>query len=206
MIIKEKSNIHMYILGFKWNGKESTLSEMTKEIKNKLDLNHLNLYRSMRTDIDYIIWASAYSSEPFFTLIAEMRKLNEFSGIYSYFSIYEKSPYIKRETPVEKQINESTKKYFIAYPMSKSTEWYLLDYDVRKKIMKEHISMAMSDPNNNGILSYTTYSFGIGDQEFVVMYEADDLEKWMKVTEKLRESVSRRWIVKETPILVGLRL
>ena len=64
----------------------------------------------------------------------------------------------------------------------------------------------MTDPNNKDILSYTTYSFGIGDQEFVVIYETDSLYSWMKVTEKLREVEARKWIIKETPILTGIRI
>ncbi len=101
-------------------------------------------------------------------------------------------------------LNQEPLEYFVAYPMSKSPEWYLLDYDERKEIMMDHIRSAMSNPEQEGIRSYTTYSFGIGDQEFVVLYEVPDLAKWSHVTEKLREAKARKWISKETPILIGM--
>jgi chlorite dismutase len=90
--------------------------------------------------------------------------------------------------------------------MSKSNDWYLLPYEKRKEVMDEHIKVAMTDENNKDILSYTTYSFGIGDQEFVVLYETDDLYSWMKVTQRLREVEARKWITKETPIFTGIRI
>jgi Uncharacterized conserved protein, COG3253 len=69
--------------------------------------------------------------------------------------------------------------------------------------MAEHIGMARSHPESGQIRSYTTYSFGLGDQEYVVLYEASSLTAWSHVTEKLREAKARKWIVKEEPILVG---
>ncbi len=94
-------------------------------------------------------------------------------------------------------------KYFVAYPMKKSVDWYLLPFDEREKIMMEHINIAKNHPKNNGIRSYTTYSFGIGDYEFVVIYEIPNLSDWVEVVEKLREAKARKWITKEEPLLVG---
>ncbi|WP_162509407.1 chlorite dismutase family protein [Thermogymnomonas acidicola] len=87
--------------------------------------------------------------------------------------------------------------------MSKTPDWYLIGFEERKEILQEHIRMAVQHPENKDIRSYTTYSFGIGDQEFVVMYETDSLLNWSHVTEKLREARARKWIVKETPIFLG---
>ncbi|MEM3676359.1 MAG: chlorite dismutase family protein, partial [Thermoplasmataceae archaeon] len=89
-------------------------------------------------------------------------------------------------------------------PMSKTPDWYLIDFEERKKIMAEHIGMAASHPEARQIRSYTTYSYGLGDQEFVVLYEVDSLLKWSHVTAKLREATARKWTAKEEPIFVGI--
>ncbi|MBW9142061.1 MAG: chlorite dismutase family protein, partial [Candidatus Aramenus sp.] len=70
-------------------------------------------------------------------------------------------------------------------------------------IMREHIEIARTHPKNDGIRSYTTYSFGVADYEFVVIYEAPSLTNWIEVVEKLREAKARKWVTKEEPILVG---
>jgi chlorite dismutase len=88
--------------------------------------------------------------------------------------------------------------------MIKDPTWYLEPSEDRKRIMSEHISMAVNDPENSDIRSYTTYSYGIGDQEFIVMYETDSLTDWSHVTQRLREAKQRKWITKEYPIFVGI--
>lgn len=159
-------------------------------------------YISLRYDSDMLFWIAVEDPED----IAKFRVyINSFlypylKEIFSMLSIYEPSPYVNSDI---KQFTYPPKKYFIAYPMKKEVEWYLLPFEERKRIMAEHIGMARSHPEAKDILSYTTYSFGLGDQEYVVIYETDSLLQWSHVTEKLREAQTRRWIVKEEPILVG---
>ena len=184
------------------------LNEQLFKIQNG-EIKTLRLYKSFRTDSDYIIWGTSDNPENFVIL---KNQINALSGKYSinlvnsYLSIYERSPYLKNSLKIEDQIRNSTRKYLIFYPMSKSNDWYLLPYEERKRIMDEHIRVAMTDENNKDILSYTTYSFGIGDQEFVVFYETDSLYSWMKITQRLREVEARKWITMETPIYVGIRI
>ncbi|EQB67756.1 MAG: hypothetical protein AMDU1_APLC00099G0005 [Thermoplasmatales archaeon A-plasma] len=169
-------------------------------------LINLRMYRSIRHDSDIIFWLS--SSDPMD--ISEFRKdiMLAMSGYgipeYSMFSLYEHSPYLRASGSLEDTLKFTPKKYFVAYPMSKTPDWYLIDYDERKKILAEHIGMATSHPENRDIRSYTTYSYGLGDQEFVVLYETDSLSQWSHVTEKLREARARKWIIKEEPIFIGI--
>ncbi|MGP6206418.1 chlorite dismutase family protein [Cuniculiplasma sp. SKW3] len=208
---KRITELYMYIFSIKEFDHEvvkGNLGNNRGELIWRSNLKHLNLYESLRGDCDIIGWASADDPSNILSLLKELKSSIRGKGeiVHSFLSIYQRSPYLKNSLNIEKQINESRKKYIIAYPMSKSNDWYLLPYDQRKRIMDEHIRTAMTDPNNKDILSYTTYSFGIGDQEFVVIYETDSLYSWMKVTEKLREVEARKWIIKETPILTGIRI
>jgi len=87
--------------------------------------------------------------------------------------------------------------------MKRDPEWFLMDEENRRKILEEHIRIARTHPEGKDIISYTTYSFGIDDQEYVVIYELDSLVNWSHVVAKLREAKHRKWIIKEEPILVG---
>ena len=210
--MEEKTNeLYMLIFSvkvFRHNELKDIISMEKERIVNESKLIHLNLYESLRGDCDIIGWASADDPSSILSLLKNLKKLISGKGeiVHSFHSIYQRSPYLKNSLKIEEQITNSRKKYIIAYPMSKSNDWYVLPYEERKRIMDEHIRTAMTDPNNKDILSYTTYSFGIGDQEFVVIYETDSLYSWMKVTEKLREVEARKWIIKETPILTGIRI
>lgn len=171
-------------------------------------LIHFQPYRSMRADSDYIFWFSSRNAED---LVSAKQRLNvAFGGygkaVYGMFAIYEHSPYARDGKTMEDTLRMPPKKYFIAYPMIKDPNWYLEPSEDRKKIMSEHISMAVNDPENNDIRSYTTLSYGIGDQEFIVMYETDSLENWSHVTQRLREARQRKWITTEYPIFVGIHM
>ncbi len=208
---EKTSELYMLIFSIKEFQRETvkeSLKENGQKIINDSRLKHLNLYESLRGDCDIIGWVSADDPSNILSFLKELKSIINGRGeiIHSFHSIYQRSPYLKNSLKIEEQIQNSRKKYIIAYPMSKSNDWYLLPYEDRKRIMDEHIRTAMTDPNNKDILSYTTYSFGIGDQEFVVIYETDSLYSWMKVTEKLREMEARKWIIKETPILTGIRI
>lgn len=208
---EQKSELYMLIFSlkeFRRNHVTQLLQDKKDILSKESDLTHFNIYHSLRGDCDLIGWVSANDPTQIEHFLRSMKDLLQNNGeiVHSFMSIYQRSPYLKNSLKIEEQILESKRKYIIAYPMSKSNEWYLLPYEDRKRIMDEHIKVAITDPNNKDILSYTTYSFGIGDQEFVVIYETDSLYSWMKVTEKLREVEARKWIIKETPILTGIRI
>lgn len=170
------------------------------------DVISARAYLSPREDSDLILWYSTRTPEASVGFKMKIRSVlaEQTEPVYSMLSIYEDSPYLKGEGNLENTLKQDPQRYFVCYPMSKSVEWYLLDFTERKRIMANHIGMALSHPENKGIRSYTTYSFGISDQEFVVLYETDNLVAWSHVTQKLREAEARKWIVKEEPIFVGI--
>ncbi|MEM0139387.1 MAG: chlorite dismutase family protein [Ferroplasma sp.] len=208
--------IYTYVLAYKLNGKFWSMSDYDKNNMNETlmefienyrkNLISIKYYKSIRHDNDILFWAASELPE---NLEKLKEGLNTVFGIYgkstySMFSLYEHSPYVNTSNSLEDTLKAEPRKYFVAYPMSKDREWYLINYEERKKILAGHIGVARGDKESPGILSYTTYSFGLGDQEFVVLYEMDDLSAWSHVTEKLREVIARKWIINEAPIFVGI--
>jgi chlorite dismutase len=181
----------------------SRLSDLEKDLGGSLLL--LRRYASLRWDSDIIYWLV---SEDTGGLLRFRSRVSSVLGELGHetlglLSIYEKSPYTKGDHDLRSYLGGEPLRYFIAYPMKKSPDWYLLPMEERMGIMREHIEMARNHPENRGIRSYTTYSFGIGDYEFVVIYEASSLVEWMHVTQSLREAKARKWVTKEEPIIVG---
>ncbi|MBB5253471.1 chlorite dismutase [Sulfurisphaera ohwakuensis] len=182
----------------------SRLNEVEKEFSNKLV--SLKRFISLRYDGDIIYWTCDYNTTPLndfrYSLLSVSNSYLEEK--VSFFSVFKPSPYtMGGNKDLSSFLKIPPLKYFVAYPMKKSPEWYLLPFEERRDIMAEHINIAKNHPDNEGIRSYTTYSFGIGDYEFVVIYEIPDLYKWTNVVEKLREAKARKWITLEEPILVG---
>ncbi len=185
--------------------KEAIQSVETAISSLRGSLVHTKRYMSLRYDSDLIIWASSGDPDPLLDLKTE---ISLGTGGYLhvtnvFLSLYEHSPYLAKGISLKETLTLEPLRYVIAYPMSKSPEWYQLAYEERKKIMAEHIGMAVSHPENKDIRSFTTYSYGLGDHEFLVLYETNSLEAWSHVAGKLREAEARKWIVSETPLIVG---
>ncbi|MEM0157082.1 MAG: chlorite dismutase family protein [Thermoplasmataceae archaeon] len=208
--------IYTYVATFSFNSRFYSSEQPKKDsivdalntvfMEYQKKLINLRMYRSVRHDCDVIFWLSSH--DPMDMSLFKESVMKAMGGYgkarYSMFSLYEHSPYLRDARSLEDTLRFAPKTYFIAYPMSKTPDWYLIDHEERKKILAEHIAMATSHPENQDIRSYTTYSYGLGDQEFVVLYETDSLSQWSHVTGKLREARARKWIIKEEPILIGI--
>ena len=83
------------------------------------------------------------------------------------------------------------------YPFSKTTEWYLMSREARQGLMNEHIRIGKLYED---IAQLLLYSFGVQDQEFVVVYETDDLMHFSDLVNDLRGTEVRRYTLRDTPL------
>jgi chlorite dismutase len=91
--------------------------------------------------------------------------------------------------------------YLVMYPFTKTSDWYLLGGDIRQTMMNEHIRIGKQYREISQLL---LYSAGLQDQEFVVVYETDDLALFSSLVKELRETEARRFTKRDTPVHTGL--
>lgn len=112
------------------------------------------------------------------------------------------SIYTKRRTVQEQAIEESTRlRYLIVYPFVKSMDWYLMSRDARQGMMNEHMRIGHEYHDVRQVLLYTT---GLDDQEYIVAYEADRLERHQDLVIALRATEARRHTLRDTPIFTAV--
>ena len=173
------------------------INELAKKTSNE-GIFVCRQYLSIKYNADLILFNIAESFDILLSFKESLIELfgNVLSETYSYLSIYEhpNASYIKEDSRL---------KYLVAYPVKKDPKWYLLEEKEQNRITKEHVNLAVNDPNNENIRSYTTYSFAIDDYEFLVIYEVESLAKWMRVARNLRKAEARNWIIVESPVFVG---
>ena len=87
--------------------------------------------------------------------------------------------------------------YLVVYPFSKTSEWYLMNREARQEMMNEHIRIGK---HYDSIKQLLLYSFGLQDQEFVVVYETDDLSLFSQLVHDLRMTEARRFTLNDTPV------
>ncbi len=89
------------------------------------------------------------------------------------------------------------KPYLVGYPFVKTKEWYMMSRDARQGMMNEHIRIGHQYPE---IMQLLLYSFGVQDQEFVVVYETDNLTQFSDLVNELRGTEARRYTERDTPL------
>ncbi len=112
------------------------------------------------------------------------------------------SQYTKSRSSQEIDPFEPERKPYLAiYPFVKTAEWYLLSQESRQGIMNGHIKIGKQFPE---ITQMLLYSFGLQDQEFVVVYEMDDMAHFSDLVYALRDTDARRYTQRDTPFYTAL--
>ena len=91
--------------------------------------------------------------------------------------------------------------YLIIYPFTKTSDWYLMNQEVRQGMMNEHIRIGKQYASIKQLL---LYSFGLQDHEFVVVYETDDLSLFSTLVRDLRSTEARRFTLSDVPVHTGI--
>jgi chlorite dismutase len=95
------------------------------------------------------------------------------------------------------QFAETRKPYLVMYPFVKTTEWYLMSRESRQGMMNGHIKLGKQYEDISQLLLYST---GLQDQEFVVVYETDDLARFSELVSELRSTDARAYTLRDTPL------
>jgi len=88
-------------------------------------------------------------------------------------------------------------KYLTIYPFTKTQDWYMLDFETRRKLMGGHVMIGKKYPQIEQLL---LYAYGVDDSEFIVSYEMDDLSAFQSLVMELRSDKVRTYTLKDTPI------
>ena len=97
---------------------------------------------------------------------------------------------------------EAPRRYLCAYPFVRTPEWYLLPPDERASLLREHGEAGREFPE---VLANTTSAFGINDWEWILAFEADELDRLVDCIRRLREAQARRFTKVEVPFVTGIR-
>jgi chlorite dismutase len=165
----------------------------------------VDLFQGTEHDVDLIVWSALTVNDNqdaavFFEKFA--RALNPYRHLIeqkdSLWGFTRPSQYSKARSKQEiDPFSDEHKPYLIIYPFSKTTEWYLMSRDARQGMMNEHIRIGKQYEDISQLL---LYSFGLQNQEFVVVYETDDLTRFSDLVNELRNTEARRYTLRDTPL------
>jgi hydrogen peroxide-dependent heme synthase len=157
-----------------------------------------------RHDADVLLWLVGPTADGLqdaliaFRRTALGRALNPF---WSAIGVHREAEFSKDHTPAFYR-GEEPRSYVSVYPFVRSYDWYVLPPDERARMLAEHGRMAQAFPQ---VRANTVSAFALGDYEWLLAFEADELTPIVDLMRHLRGAEARRHTRHELPFLTGRR-
>jgi peroxiredoxin len=158
----------------------------------------------LRADADVLIWwhsASAEALQEAYGLFRRTALGRHLAPVWSQMALHRPAEFNKSHLPAF-LAGEEARAYVCVYPFVRSYEWYLLPDEERRTMLAEHGRMARGYPD---VRANTVASFALGDYEWMLAFEADELHRIVDLMRDLRASAARRHVREEVPFYTGRR-
>ena len=160
----------------------------------------------MRADADYLVWWHAEAIEPLQAAYAALRRMTALGRasvpVWTSAALHRPAEFNKSHVPAF-VAGEEPKRYVSVYPFVRSYEWYLLPDEERREMLTEHGMQARDYPD---VRANTVPAFSLGDYEWILAFEADELDRIVDLMRSLRASRARRHVREEVPFFTGPRV
>jgi len=159
----------------------------------------------LRADADVMVWWHAGSSEQLQDAYHRFRRTafgRRLGPVWSQMALHRPAEFNKSHVPAF-LAEEEPRAHLCVYPFVRSYEWYLLEETERRRLLAEHGQMARGYPD---VRANTVPSFALGDYEWILAFEADELHRIVDLMRDLRASRARLHVREEVPFYTGRRL
>jgi hydrogen peroxide-dependent heme synthase len=160
--------------------------------------------QGLRADADVMIWWHSESSDDLQDAYARFRRsaLGQLlEPVWSVMALHRPAEFNKSHVPAF-LADELVREYLCVYPFVRSYDWYVLPDDERREMLAEHGQMARGFPD---VRANTVSAFALGDYEWILAFEADELHRIVDLMRHLRASRARLHVREELPFYTGRR-
>jgi chlorite dismutase len=157
-----------------------------------------------RADADFMLWLHAESSDALQDAYSRFRRTalgRRTKPVWSQMALHRPAEFNKSHIPAY-VAGEEPRGYVAVYPFNRGYEWYLLPDAERRRLLAEHGMMSRDYPD---VRANTVPAFALGDFEWLLAFEADDLDRIVDLMRHLRGSETRRHVREEIPFYTGKR-
>jgi chlorite dismutase len=158
----------------------------------------------LRADADFMIWWHSASIDDLQEAYSRFRRTGlgrRCEPVWSATALHRPAEFNKSHVPAF-LAGEEPHRYVSVYPFVRSYEWYLLEARERRAMLAEHGQMARDYPD---VRANTVAAFALGDYEWMLAFEADELHRIVDLMRHLRAAEARRHTREEIPFYTGRR-
>jgi chlorite dismutase len=158
----------------------------------------------LRADADLMVWWHASTSDALQDAYGLLRRTGlgrHLAPVWSVMALHRPAEFNKSHIPAF-LAGEEARGYLCVYPFVRSYDWYLLPDEERRDMLAEHGKLARGYPD---VRANTVSSFALNDYEWVLAFEADELDRIVDLMRDLRASRARMHVREEVPFFTGRR-
>jgi chlorite dismutase len=158
----------------------------------------------LRADADLMVWWHAATADDLQEAYTRFRRTAVGAAcepVWSSMALHRPAEFNKGHIPAF-LADEEPRDYVCVYPFVRSYDWYLLPDEERRAMLAEHGQMARGFPD---VRANTVSAFALGDYEWMLAFEADELHRIVDLMRHLRGSRARLYVREELPFYTGRR-
>ena len=159
----------------------------------------------LRADADFMVWWHAETVEQLQSAYQRLRRTAlgaQLEPVWSNVGIHRPAEFNRAHIPAFLS-GEEPRAYACVYPFVRSYEWYVLPQEERSRMLREH-GLAARDYAD--VRANTIASFALGDYEWLLAFEADELHRIVDLMRELRAVDARHHVREEVPFYTGPRV
>jgi len=159
----------------------------------------------LRADADVMIWLHGPEAEALQWGLRQLRRTRLFKALlptWNAMGVHRDAEFNRSHVPGFLRGKEP-KGWLCVYPFVRSYEWYLLPDEERAQMLAEH---GRKGAAFRSVLANTVASFALGDYEWILPLEADQLTDLVDMMRDLRYTEARRHVREEVPFFTGRRV
>lgn len=158
-----------------------------------------------KADTDLLFWLHGDSPEALQAALRTLRRIPAIAALVPHtnlFGTHREAEFNRSHVPAFVR-GVDAKGWLAVYPFVRSKDWYLMRDGERSRMLAEH---GRAGHDYSGVLTNTVAAFALGDYEWVVPVESDDLGELVDMMRALRYVDARRHVIEETPFFTGRRI
>ena len=157
-----------------------------------------------RAEADLLLWLVGPSADALQSTLVAFRHTDlgrSLDAVWTNIGVHREAEFSKTHIPAF-LAGEEPRKYVCVYPYVRSLEWYLLAPQERSDLLREHGMMGREYAD---VRANTVSAFALGDYEWLLAFEADELTRIVDLMRHLRGAEARRHTREELPFFTGIR-
>ena len=167
-----------------------------------VDLRGIYDVSGLRSDADLMVWLTGAEPRSLQRALRVLRRLEPFAsmpGTWNALGVHREAEFTANHSPAYMK-GLPPKPWLTVYPFVRSYEWYVLPEEERRAMLRQHGRSGGAYPQ---VQTNTVASFALGDYEWLLALESEELVDLVDLMRHLRATDARLHVREEIPFFTG---